>query len=560
MDKIWYKSYDPGVPQTIELEHYGSILQILEEAFDKYSKHPCFINYGVKLTFKEVDHLSAAFAGYLQTECGLQKGDRIAMIMPNILQYPIALFGALRAGLIVANFNPLSTYHELNAMLIETDAKCVVVFENMANVLQLALKNTQVKHIIVASISDLFSGTRNFAYKFFVKKKKAVTPWHIPNAILFKEAIKSSYRGRYTKPTIASEDIALLQYTDARESDLPKCVMLTHQNVIANILQCSAWLDAFFKKEVEASVMNVLPMYHVVSLIGNVFIFMRRGFVNILITNALDIPYFIKECTEHPFSVLLGVNGLFNLLLQNKEFNELDFAELKLVIGAGAMQGTVISKWKALTGAMILEGYSSTETLLASILNPLSIRTYNSTVGLPLPSTEIKICDEDGEEVPLETVGELWIKGPQVMKGYWKNPERTKEVLTEDGWLRSGDLASINDRGFVRIVDRISDTIIIDTNKIYPNQIDDIIAAVKGVSEVVVVGIKFPDSIQRVKAFVVKKDPNLTTETILSHCRQFLPDYQVPYEVEFRTALPRTYVGNMLRRVLREEVEKVKRT
>lgn len=559
MDKIWYSSYDPGVPQTIDPERYGSILQILEEAFEKYPNDPCFVNFGAKLTFKEVDRLSAAFAGYLQTECGLEKGDRIAMIMPNILQYPIALFGALRAGLIVANFNPLSTYHEINAMLIETDAKCVVVFANMANVLQLALKNTQVKHIIVTNITDLFGAIRRFTFNYFVKKKKMVTPWHIPNAILFKDTVKFYYRTRYTKPKIDPEDIAFLQYTDARESDVPKCVMLTHQNLIANILQCSAWLDSFLKKEVEAGVVNILPIYHVFSLIGNIFIFMRYGFLNILITNALDIPYLIKECTEYPFSVLLGVNALFNALLQDKKFTELDFSDLKLVLGGGAMQGPVISKWKALTGVMILEGYCSTETSLLSLLNPLSIKTYNSTVGLPLPSTEVKICDEDKEELPLDTVGELWIKGPQIMKGYWKNPEKTKEVLTEDGWLRTGDLASINERGFVRIVDRISDTIVIGANKIYPNQLDDIIAAVKGVSEVVVVGIKFPDSDQKIKAFVVKKDPNLTAETILAHCRQFLPDYQVPYEIEFRTALPKTHVGNMLRRVLREEVEKVKK-
>lgn len=559
MENIWYKSYDLNVPKTIELDQYDSILQILEEAFKKYQNDPCFINFGSKLTFKEVDRLSSAFAGYLQSECGLEKGDRIAMIMPNILQYPVALFGALRAGLIVANFNPLSTYHELNAMLIETDAKCVVVFSNIANVLQLALKDTKIEHVIVVNISDLFGTFRKVAFNFFVKKKKMITPWHIPNAIMFEDAIKFYYRRRYNKPEIDPEDIALLQYTDARESSFPKCVMLTHQNLIANILQCSVWLDAFLKKEAEAGVMNILPIYHVFSLIGNVLIFMRYGFVNILITNPLDISYLIKECTEHPFSVLLGVNGLFNSLLQNKNFNELNFSDLKLVIGAGAMQGTVISKWKALTGVMILEGYGSTETSLVSTLNPLSLRTYNSTVGLPLPSTEVKICNEDGEELPLDTVGELWIKGPQIMKGYWKNPEKTKEVLTEDGWLRSGDLASINEKGFLRIIDRISDTIVIGANKIYPNQIDDIIAAVKGVSEVVVVGIKFPDGVQRIKAFVVKKDPNLTAEAILAHCRQFLPDYQVPYEVEFRTALPKTYVGNMLRRVLREEVEKVKK-
>ena len=553
MDNIWTQQYDPGVPHTIDTSRYNTLIDLIDEAFLQYANQPCVVSFGTTLTYHKIAKLSDAFAGYLQKKCQLQKGERIAMMMPNILQYPVALFGALKAGLIVSNLNPLCNETEIHKMLLETDAKCVVVFEGLAHVLQKAIQGTQVNHVIIARMGDLMGLIKGPFFNYMLKRRKDYKPWSIPNAVMFNSTIKPHYFNDFVKPTIHSDDVAFLQYTDAREFNYPKCVMLTHRNVVSNILQISEYISDLFKNPIDLYVLNLLPLYHVFSLIGNLFIFMRHGFLNILVINPFDIPVVVKLYRKYKISVLLGLNPLFNALAHDNAFKKLDFSTLKLVAGGGAMKGKVIRQWKALTGAMILEGYGSSETTLCVTLNPLSIKKYNTSSGLPLPSTEIKICNEEGSELPIGMIGELWIKGPQLMKGYWKNSSLTIAQMMDDGWYRSGDMASVNSKGYLRIIDRKSDAIIINNNIVYPHEIDDVIAGIKGISDVAIVSTSSSSGNQKMVAFVVKNDPTITPEMILSHCQQNLPDYKIPHEIVFRSSLPKSYVGNILRRVLREE-------
>lgn len=557
MEKIWLKSYDPGIPYTINPDQYASMVEMAEESFECYLTNTCYSNFGVNLSYQDSDRLSKSFAGFLQVHCGMKKGDRLAIMLPNILQYPIAMFGALRAGIIVVNLNPFYTPRELKAILQDSGATGIVVLENFAHTLQEVIAQTQVKIVIVTELGDLFGFVKRHFVNFVLKHvKKMVPKWHIQEHIRFRSALSTYYYNEFHKVAIDSSDIAYIQYTGGTTGEA-KGAMLTHRNMVSNLLQISVWMDSFFKRKFEGGVINALPLYHIFSLTANCLVFLRVGFSNILITNPRDVPSFIKELKRQPFSVILGVNTLFNLLLSSKDFLTVDFSHLKFCLGGGmAIHKTVADRWKEVTSVALVEGYGLTETSPVVTVNPLTMRTFNGSIGLPVPSTDIKICDEEGKEVPLGEKGELWVKGPQVMKGYWNKPEKTKQILTEDGWLRTGDIVTIDEKGFIRLVDRKHDLIIVSGFNVYPTEVEEIIAAIEGVYEVAVIGIPSKEQGQTVKAYVVRNNPDLTAEEIIRECHKSLTNYKIPREIEFRESLPKTNVGKILRRALREEFDK----
>lgn len=555
MEKIWLKSYEEGVPKEIDPKAYSTLLEYIEECFQTHRNKPCFINMGVTLTYDEIDKMSLAFAGYLQQVCKLSKGDRVALMMPNVLQYPVAMFGVLRAGMIVVNVNPLYTVRELTHQLKDSGAKAIVVLSNFAQTVEKALPNTDVKQVMVTQIGDLFPTIKGAVVNFVVKQvKKMVPKWHIPQAISFKNCIKKNYADHYQRPNLTGEDIAYLQYTGGT-TGLSKGAILEHRNMMSNVLQATAWIQPLLKRDLPGGIITALPLYHIFSLTANCMVFLKVGIPNLLITNPRDIPGFVKELKKHPFSVLTGVNTLFNALLHNKEFRELDFSKFRFTLGGGmAVQRAVAQQWKEVTGVPLVEAYGLTEACPAVTINPIGLKDFNGSIGLPLPSTDIKIVNEAGKSLPLNVEGELCVKGPQVMRGYWNQPEKTAEVLKDD-WLYTGDVAMVDDNGFVRIVDRKKDIIIVSGFNVYPNEVEDVIANLKGVKEVAVVGVEAGIQGEKVKAYIVKSDPSLTKEQIIAHCRQELTNYKIPKEIEFRDELPKTNVGKVLRRALREEVQ-----
>jgi long-chain acyl-CoA synthetase len=555
MDKIWLKSYDPGVPYTIDPDQYTSLTQMAEESFKHYAERECFANYGTVLTYQQIDALSEAFAGYLQTKCGLVKGDRLAIMLPNLLQYPIVLFGALRAGLTVVNVNPLYTGRELNVVLNDSGAKCVVVLANYAQTLEWVLPRTEVKSVIVTEFGDLLGTFEGLFMNFMIKYvKRKVPKYNLPDAVAFKSTIKAEYQKAFQKMTMGPEDVAFLQYTGGTTGGA-KGAMLTHRNMISNLLQASAWLESYITEHVEGGIITALPLYHIFSLTANCLVFFRLGILNILITNPKDIPSFVKELKRRPFSMMTGVNTLFNALLHNADFCRLDFSKFKFTLGGGmAVQRPVAEKWQEVTGVALLEAYGLTETSPAVTINPLSLKKFNGSIGLPLPSTDVKICDDKGNECPIGQPGELRVHGPQVMKGYWNKPEKTKEALTPDGWLITGDIVSIDQEGFLRLVDRKKDIIIVSGFNVYPNEVEEVIAGISGVTEVAVVGVKSEEHGEIVKACIVRNDPNLTVEKIIAECHKYLTNYKVPREIEFPKELPKSNVGKVLRRELRDHI------
>lgn len=553
MEKIWLKSYEPDVPETIDPDSYTSLVTLAQSCFEQFSDKPCYINFGKVLTYHQVYELSVAFAGFLQKTCLMTPGDRVVIMLPNVMQYPVAMFGTLMAGMTVVNVNPLYTPRELLYVLKDSGAKCIVVLENFANVVEKVLPETDLQHVIVTQMGDLLGrvkgGIINFAVKYI---KKLVPRWHIPHAYAFKETIKRQNIKAFSPVDVKAEDIAYLQYTGGTTGG-PKGAMLTHRNMVANILQACAWIEPFFRQKMEGGIITALPLYHIFSLTANCLTFLRMGIPNILIVNPRDIQGFVKELKRNPFSVMTGVNTLYNALLHNEEFCKMDFSKFKFSLAGGmALQKSVAEKWKQVTGVTLLEAYGLTEASPAVTINPLTLKEYNGFIGLPVSSTLVKFCDDEGEEVPLGQPGELYVKGPQVMKGYWKSPEKTAEVLT-DGWLRTGDIALMNEAGFIHLVDRKKDIIIVSGFNVYPNEVEDVIASMKGVKEVGVVGIPSREHGEVVKAFIVRSDPNLTANDVLAYCHQGLTGYKVPKEIEFREALPKTNVGKVLRRALREE-------
>jgi len=552
MDKIWIKNYPPGVPAEISISHISSLVDLFEEACRKYADKVAYISMGKEMTYRELDSLSRDFAGWLQS-LGLGKGDRVALMMPNLLQYPVALFGTLRAGCVVVNVNPLYTPRELEHQLKDSGAKVIVILENFATTLEQVLVRTEIKHVVVTPMGEMLGLLKGTLVNFVVRKvKKLVPAWSLPESISFTTALAAGRRHGMDKVTLTQEDLAFLQYTGGT-TGISKGAMLTHANISANVMQAYNWIKPVVV-EGEEFIVTALPLYHIFALTANCLTFLMIGARNLLIANPRDIPGFIKEWSKYPITVSTGVNTLYNGLLNNPEFAKLDFSMMKLSLGGGmAVQAPVADRWKKVTKSPLLQAYGLTETSPAATINPLHLKDFNGSIGLPISSTEVSIRSDDGNEVPITQVGEICIRGPQVMKGYWQRPEETANVMSEDGYLRTGDMGYIDHEGYVFIVDRKKDMILVSGFNVYPNEVEEAVAMHEGVGDVAAIGVHDENSGEAVKIFVVRKDPNLTAEALIKHCRQHLTGYKVPKHVEFRADLPRTNVGKILRRALKEE-------
>lgn len=556
MEPVWLKSYQAGVPATINPDEYSSLNALFASIFAKYRHNAAFTNMGHVLTYEEVDKYSRYFAAYLHTQLGLSKGERVAVMMPNILQYPVAIIGILRAGCIVVNTNPLYTAEEFEIQLKDAQAKAIIILENFVHVIADSISKTHLEHIIVTKIGDLLPFPKSMLANFFVKYLKFMVPkWHLKKFLFFKDVLESGKNIPYQELDIVGKDIAFLQYTGGT-TGRPKGAMLTHRNLVANVLQASAWLSKTFvpRKEI---IITALPLYHIFSLTANCLVFLNYGALNVLITNPRDVKSFVKDLKKYKFTAITGVNTLFNLLLHNPEFAKVDFSALKLALGGGmAVQKIVATKWQELTKHPLLEAYGLTETSPAVCINPMNLTAYNGSIGLPVPSTEISVRDDAGIELGFDEPGELWVRGPQVMLGYWHQESETKNVLTSDGWVKTGDIVTVNKQGFVKIVDRKKDMISVSGFKVFPNEIEDTIAAMPGVREVAVIGVKDPSSGEAVKAFIVKSDPSITIEAVRVYCQEHLTGYKIPKEIEFRDSLPKNNVGKIIRRELRDAENK----
>ncbi|MDG4952474.1 long-chain-fatty-acid--CoA ligase FadD [Actinobacillus equuli] len=553
MEKIWLKNYPEGSAQTIDVNQYESLLEMLESAVRRHPDMPAYINMGKVLTFRKLEERSRAFAAYLQNELRLEKGERIALMMPNLLQYPIALFGALRAGLVVVNVNPLYTPRELEHQLNDSGAKAIVIVSNFAATLEKVVFDTSVKHVILTRMGDQLSFGKRTLVNFVVKYvKKLVPKYKLPHAVSFREALSIGKQRQYVKPTVYKDDLAFLQYTGGT-TGVAKGAMLTHGSVIANVLQAKWVAEPLLKNTRERIAVIPLPLYHVFALSVNCLLFIELGVTGLLITNPRDIPGFVKELKKYRFVALTGVNTLFNALLNNENFKEVDFSNLKLSVGGGAaIQSAVAKRWHELTGSHIIEGYGMTECSPLIAATRSDSTEHTGSIGIPVPNTDIRIVDDEGHDVPMGERGELLVKGPQVMKGYWQRPEDTADVL-KDGWMATGDIVVMGEDLNLRIVDRKKDMIIVSGFNVYPNEIEDVVAHNPKVNEVVAIGVPSKASGEAIKIFVTKKDESLTREELRSYCRQYLTGYKIPREIEFRDELPKSNVGKILRRVLRDE-------
>ncbi|WP_114195106.1 long-chain-fatty-acid--CoA ligase FadD [Edaphovirga cremea] len=557
MEKVWLSRYPADVPAEIDADRYSSLVEMFENAVLRYADQPAFINMGEVMTFRKLEERSRAFAAYLQNGLGLKKGDRVALMMPNLLQYPIALFGILRAGMVVVNVNPLYTPRELEHQLNDSGASAIVIVSNFAHTLEKVVFKTQVKHVILTRMGDQLSVAKATLVNFVVKYIKRLVPkYNLPNAISFRSALHAGRRLQYVKPDIINTDLAFLQYTGGT-TGVAKGAMLTHRNMQANLAQAKAAYSPLLIDGHEL-VVTALPLYHIFALTVNCLLFIEMGGRSLLITNPRDIPALVKELSRYPFTAMTGVNTLFNALLNNEDFRELDFSSLRLSVGGGmSVQKSVADKWEKLTGKHLLEGYGLTECSPLVSGNPYDLKHYSGSIGLPVPSTDIRLVDDDGKDVPTGQPGELLIRGPQVMLGYWQRPEATDEVL-KDGWLSTGDIVTVDEVGFLRIVDRKKDMILVSGFNVYPNEIEEIVSQHAKVLECAAIGVPNEVSGEAVKICVVKKDASLTREELLAHCRRNLTGYKVPKIVEFREELPKTNVGKILRRELRDEQTKPK--
>ena len=551
MDKVWLRSYPEGVAAEAEIGAYESILALYEESVQRFADRPAYSNFGVTITYRELDERARALAAYLQG-LGLDPGDRVSVMMPNLLSNPIAIFGVLLAGLTVVNTNPLYTARELEHQLTDSGARAIVIVENFASVLAEVIGRTKVEHVVLVRMGDGLGFPKSALINFVVRRvKKMVPPFRLPNAVPFSRALGEG-AGRTLRPAAPGRgDLAFLQYTGGT-TGLSKGASLSHGNVVSNLQQTSLWIGGQFEPGREVFV-TALPLYHIFSLVANCLTGMKYGALNVLITNPRDMPAFVKTIAKLGFTVITGVNTLYNGLLNTPGFESADFSKLKLAVGGGmAMQRAVAERWRAVTGVPVVEAYGLTETSPAAVANRLDQQEFTGSIGLPLPSTEVSLRGDDGNEVGFDTPGELCIRGPQVMQGYWNRSDATAEVLSDDGWLRTGDVATIDGEGYLRIVDRKKDMIIVSGFNVYPNEIEDVAALHPGVLEVGVVGVPDERSGEVPKVVVVKKDAGLTAEALLEHCRQHLTGYKVPRHVEFRDELPKTNVGKVLRRELRD--------
>jgi long-chain acyl-CoA synthetase len=551
MEKLWLKSYPEGIASEINIDEFQSVAEVFETSVQKYAELPAFSNMGKTLSYSEMDHLTRDFAAYLQSIPGIQKGDRVAIMMPNLLQNPIAIFAILRAGFTVVNTNPLYTARELKHQLKDSGAKAIIIVDNFCHTLDEVIKDTDVQQVITTQLGDMLSFPKSLVVNFVVKYiKKMVPKYSLPGRITFKQALKLGRNAKFTRPDIGHEDIAFLQYTGGT-TGLAKGAILTNRNMVANMQQASEWISIAVEQKKEL-IITALPLYHIFSLTANCLTFMKIGAHNYLITNPRDMKGFVKELEGVKFTAITGVNTLFNGLLNTPGFAELDFSSLKLTLGGGmAVQRAVAEHWRRVTKAPLLEAYGLTETSPAVCINPLNLDDFNGSIGLPVSSTEVSIRSEDGEFLPQGEVGELCVRGPQVMRGYWNKPDETAFVLDEKGWLKTGDIAMMDEKGFFRIVDRKKDMILVSGFNVYPNEVESIIAACPGVLEVGVIGVPDDNSGEAVRAVIVKNDESLTEKDVIDHCRKNLTNYKVPKSIEFRTELPKTNVGKILRRELR---------
>ncbi|AIK13995.1 long-chain-fatty-acid--CoA ligase [Pectobacterium carotovorum subsp. carotovorum] len=552
LEKIWLSRYPADVPAEIDPDRYSSLIDMFENNVKRYADRPAFINMGEVMTFRKLEERSRAFAAYLQNQLKLQKGDRVALMMPNLLQYPVALFGVLRAGMVVVNVNPLYTPRELEHQLKDSGASTIVIVSNFAHTLEKVVHNTAVEHVILTRMGDQLSTAKGTLVNFVVKYIKRLVPkYHLPDAISFRRVLQEGRRQQYVRPDIINSDLAFLQYTGGT-TGVAKGAMLTHRNMQANVAQCLAAYGPVLKEGNEW-VVTALPLYHIFALTANCLLFFELGGQNLLITNPRDIPAVVKELKQYPFTAITGVNTLFNALLNNKEFHELDFSTLRLSVGGGAsVQRAVAERWEKLTGKHLLEGYGLTESSPLVAVNPYDLKHYSGSIGLPVASTDVRIIDDNGNDVGPGESGELWVRGPQVMLGYWQQPAATDDVL-KDGWLATGDIVTADDEGFLRVIDRKKDMILVSGFNVYPTEIEDVISRHPKVSESAVIGVENEVSGEAVKAFVVRRDNSLTKEELITHCRRNLTGYKVPKEIEFCEDLPKSNVGKILRRELRDD-------
>ena len=551
MEKIWLKNYDPRVPIDINPDRYSSIVDIFEQSIEKYSSNVSYINMGKSITFAELDELSRDFAAYLQ-HSGLKKGDAVAIMMPNLIQYPVALFGILRAGMTVVNVNPLYTPRELQHQLTDSKAKAIVIVENFACTLSAVIKNTALETVLITSTGDMLSPLKKVITNFVLRHvKKMIPAYDLPHAVSFLKALKQGHRQIYQRPEVTGEDLAFLQYTGGT-TGLSKGAMLTHRNIVANLEQTSNILES----EVEPGkdlVVTALPLYHIFALQGNCLTFVKFGCPNLLITNPRDMPGFVAELAKYPFTVITGVNTLFNGLLNTPGFADLDFSRMKFALGGGAaVQRPVAERWQKVTGLVLLEGYGLTECCPTVTINPPQLKAYKGSIGMPVPSTDIKLVDEDGNEVPMGEAGEMLVKGPQVMKGYLNRPEATDEMIV-DGWLATGDIATCDTDGYFYIVDRKKDMILVSGFNVFPNEIEEVAAMHDDVIEAAAIGVPHEVSGEIVKLVIVSKNQELTEKDVIAHCRKHLTGYKIPKKVEFTNELPKSNVGKILRRELRDK-------
>jgi len=555
MERIWLKQYPPGVPADIEPTQYASLVDLLEESFTKFADRKAFICMDKSISYRDLDQMSVALAAYLQGR-GLQRGARVAIMMPNVLQYPVATAAVLRAGFAVVNVNPLYTPRELEHQLKDSGAEAIIVLENFAHTVEQVIAKTSVKHVIVASMGDLL-GFKGVIVNLVVRRvKKMVPAWSLPGAVSFNDALSAGRGLTFNKPKLSPGDVAFLQYTGGT-TGVSKGATLLHRNIVANVLQNDAWLQPALAAPPHVDQLMIvcaLPLYHIFALTACYLLAVRAGGCNLLIPNPRDIAGFVKELAKYQVNSFPAVNTLYNGLMHHPDFKKLDFSKLKISNGGGmAVQRPVAEQWKAVTGCFIAEGYGLSETSPTLTCNPATTTEFSGSIGIPVPSTWISIRDDDGNEVPLGQPGEICAKGPQVMSGYWNRPEETDKVMTADGYFRTGDIGVMDEKGYTKIVDRKKDMILVSGFNVYPNEVEEVIASHPGVLECAVIGIPDSKSGEAVKAFVVKKDQNLTAEAVIKFCQEQLTGYKVPKHIEFRTDLPKTNVGKILRRQLRDE-------
>ncbi|WP_338767260.1 AMP-binding protein [Bernardetia sp. ABR2-2B] len=559
MEEIWKQHYPKGVRKDINPDQYSSLIELIEESIEKYGDKTAYVHMGVEMTFKQIGNYSANFAAFLQNETNLKKGDRIAIQMPNVMQYPIALFGAIRAGLVVVNTNPLYTVREMEHQFTDADVKAVVVLANFADSIEKVLPHTNIETVIVTEVGDMMGMFKRSLTNFVVKRvKKMVPSYSLPRAIPFRYVLAKGRKYPFTPVKVESSDNAFIQYTGGT-TGVAKGAELTHRNVIANAEQIKEWMKPLAREGQEV-VLTPLPMYHIFSLTVNTFIFFAYGCSNVLITNPRDLPALIKEMASNKITIMTGVNTLFNGLANHPDINTVDFTRLKIAVaGATAVQSAVAKKWKEVTGNSLVEGFGLTECSPVVSCNPVVGDVQIGTIGMPLPSTEIKLIDDDGNDVEgFNNPGELCVKGPQVMKGYWQRADETSNCLGADGWLKTGDVAILQEDGFLKIVDRKKDMILVSGFNVYPNDVEDTIAMYPKVMEVAAIGIDDAKSGEAVKVFIVKKDESLTVDEIKKYCKENMTGYKVPKHYEFREELPKSNVGKILRRVLKDaEKEKM---